>query len=177
MPAPFARNTDGTLTIDGVLDALAEMTQSRGVVASATVTPSAAAYSANTVMQGAIALDTGMTEGGELFITSTMLEVHASSLISGEGAYSLELYNVTPPSAYADRAAWDIPSGDRAAHLISLALGTPVDKGSTLKIEQAGINTQITVPVGGVLYAYLVTQGAFTAVGSVRKVTLHGVRP
>jgi hypothetical protein len=64
MPAPFARNTDGTLTIDGVLDALAEMTQSRGVVASATVTPSAAAYSANTVMQGAIALDTGMTEGG-----------------------------------------------------------------------------------------------------------------
>jgi hypothetical protein len=79
---------------------------------------------------------------------------------------------VTPPSALADNAAWDLPSGDRASYVGSIALGTVVDVGSTLYVEQTGLTKQIIVPAGGSLFGYLVTNGAFTATAAARVVTL-----
>lgn len=136
-------------------------------------TPAAAAYAANDVIEGAkeFAL-IGPTAGGKVALFGTVLEIQAGALISGETSYNLQLYSATPPSAYADNAAWDLPSGDRATHIATIPLGTAVDLGSTCKIEVDNINKVLTVPAGGSWHAYLVTVGGFTAVATIRKVTL-----
>lgn len=139
-----------------------------------TFTPAAAAYLAGDTMDVAkeIAL-IGPTIGGSINIISTELMVEHTAVISGETSYTLHLYSVTPPSALADNAVWDIPSGDRASYLGSLALGTPVDVGSTLYVQTLNIQKQVKVPVGGSLFAYLVTNGPFTATAAIRRVTIH----
>lgn len=148
-------------------------TQGFGFVSSATFTPAAAGYVAGDIMQGGRELtNIGPAGGGAVIITNTRLRVDASAVQSGETSYTLQLYTVTPPSAFADNAAWDLPSGDRASYVGAITLGTVVDVGSTLWIEQTGLTKQITVPAGGSLFAYLVTNGAFTATAAARVVTL-----
>ena len=145
----------------------------------ATFTPAAAAYGANDVMSVAKEFaGLGSQIGGSISITSATLEVDHTAVIAGETSYRLYLYNVTPPSAHADNDAWDLPSGDRAAFLGYVDLGTPVDIGSTLWVETHGINKQINVASsvnGGSVWGELVTVGAFTATAAARKVTLHAV--
>lgn len=139
------------------------------------------AYTANDVV-GAATGSTAAVEftsigpsAGRIMITSASYEGDASAIISGEANYRLHLYNVTPPSALGDNAAFDLPSGDRASYLGYIDLGTPVDLGSTLYVETNGINKQVKL-AGTSLFAYLVTSGAFTpAAQVVRKVTLHAV--
>jgi hypothetical protein len=144
-----------------------------GFVSSATFTPTAAAYLAGDIMQGAQSFGSiGPAGGGAIIITNTRLRVDASAVISGETSYTIQLYTVTPPSALADNAAWNLPSGDRASYVGSIALGTVVDVGDTLYVEQTGLTKQITVPAGGSLFGYLVTNGAFTATAAARVVTL-----
>lgn len=112
---------------------------------------------------------------GEFMFTGTELEIDASAVISGETSYRLDLYSVTPPSAYGDNAAWDLPSGDRASYLGYLELGSPVDQGSTLYVQTDGINKQVTLAGTGV-FGYLRTTTSYTPTsGRVYKVTLHGV--
>ena len=116
----------------------------------------------------------GPAAGGEVIITSAALEIDLASIPSGMTSFRLYLYSVTPPSALGDNAAWDIPSGDRASFLGYVDLGSPVDLGSTLYVQTAQINQQVTVPVGGELFGYLMTNGGYTpASGTVYKVTLH----
>lgn len=172
-------NTDGSIDIggaDGTTKASAANpvpTTGYGFVSSATFTPAAAAYLAGDIMQSAQSFGSvGPTAGGAILITNTRLRVDAASVVSGETSYTLHLYTVTPPSALADNAAWDLPSGDRASYVGSIALGTVVDVGSTLYVEQTGLTKQITVPAGGSLFGYLVTNGAFTATAAARVVTL-----
>lgn len=113
---------------------------------------------------------------GEFMITTVKLEIDISAVPSGMTSYRLYLYSVTPPSAYGDNTAWDLPSGDRASFKGYIDLGTPVDLGSTLYVETTGVNKQLTMPSGGKLYGYLVTNGAYTpASATARKVTLHGL--
>lgn len=112
---------------------------------------------------------------GEWLLTSAALEIDTTALISGETSYRLYLYNVTPPSALADSAAWTLPSGDRASFLGVVPLGTPVAlAASTLYVEVNGVNKQITL-AGASLFAYLVSDGAYTPTARVFKLTLHGV--
>jgi hypothetical protein len=149
---------------------------SQGYAANVTFTPAAAAYSANDTVDVAKEFtNIGPSGGGEVIITTAKLEVDHTAVISGETSYRLYLYSVTPPSALADNAAFDLPSGDRASFKGYVDLGTPVDLGSTLYVETSGINKQIAVPVGGSLFGYLVTNGGFTATAAARKVTLHSV--
>jgi hypothetical protein len=111
--------------------------------------------------------------GSSLWITSIELEIDAAAIISGETSYNLYLYNVTPPSALGDNAAFDIPSGDRASFIGKISLGTPVDEGSTLYIRTDQVNAQIKLS-GTTAFGYLVTVGAYTPTASrVYKVTLH----
>lgn len=113
---------------------------------------------------------------GEILLTSATLQIEASALIGSEGAYSLHLYNVTPPSALADNAAWDLPSGDRASYLGKIDLGTPVDLGSTLRCDADQINKQIT-SLGTNLFGYLVTTIGYQPTSArVYSVALHGMR-
>ena len=136
-------------------------------------------YTAGDVVGAATAAITfptmGPSAGGEILITSAAFERDATAIISGETSYTLHLYSVTPPSALADNAVFDLPSGDRASYLGSISLGTPVDLGSTLYVEQNGINKQVTLASGS-LYGYLVTVGAYTpASAAVHRIQLHSV--
>jgi hypothetical protein len=112
---------------------------------------------------------------GEFLITSVALEIDAAAIISGETSYLLHLYNVTPPSALGDNAAFDLPSGDRVAYLGSIGLGAVIDLGSTLYLGTDGINKQVSLASTD-LFAYLVTVGPYTPTSArVYKVFAHGV--
>lgn len=139
------------------------------------------AYTANDVIGPATGSTAALTfsalqgsSGGEFMITSAELEIDASALIASEGAYRLYLYNVTPPSALGDNAAWDLPSGDRTSFLGYVDLGTPVDLGSTLYVRADSVNMQISM-TGPDLFGYLVTTAGYTPTAQrVYKVKLHG---
>lgn len=109
-----------------------------------------------------------------LKVVSTTMEIDAAAVISGETSYTLHLYSETPPSALGDNAAWDLPAGDRASYIGSLALGTPADVGSSLWIAVDNIQKEIHLPTG-TLYAYLVTVGAYTPTsGRIYRVRIVG---
>jgi hypothetical protein len=119
--------------------------------------------------------DLGRDAGSVIMITSASLRIDRNAVISGETSYRLHLYNVTPPSAAADEATWDLPSGDRASYLGYVDLGTPVDVGSTLYVETNLINKQLKL-AGTSLFGYLVTVGTYQAASAtVHKITLHTV--
>ncbi len=136
-------------------------------------------YTANDVVGAAAAALTfavGPSAGGEVLITSAALEVDVTAIPSGMTSFNLHLYSVTPPSALADNAAFDLPSGDRASYLGFINLGSPADLGSTLYIQTEGVNKQVTLASGN-LFGYLVTVGAYTpSSAAVKSVTLHSVR-
>lgn len=122
------------------------------------------AYGAGDVVGAAAAALTFPSMGpsaGQVMITSATLEIDVAAVISGQTSYTLQLYSVTPPSALADNAVWDLPAGDRGSYLGSINLGTPIDLGSTLYIEANGINKQVKL-AGTSLFAYLTTVGAYT---------------
>jgi hypothetical protein len=118
----------------------------------------------------------GPSGGGPVLLTTARMAINLSAVISGMGNFRLYFYNVTPPSALGDNAAWDLPAGDRTAFLGFVDLGTPVDLGSTLYVETVHLDKQVVVPAGGILYAYLVTQGAYTPSASdVFRITLNSI--
>lgn len=139
------------------------------------------AYNANDVI-GAATGSTAAVEfasmgpnGGRIMITTAELRIDRNAVISGETSYRLHLYNVTPPSALGDNAAWDLPSGDRDSYLGFIELGTPVDLGSTLYVQTTQVNRQLKL-AGTSLFGYLVTVGAYTPQSAtVHSITLHGV--
>jgi hypothetical protein len=93
-------------------------------------------------------------------------------------SFRLHLYRETPPSALADNAAWDLPSGDRAAYRGYIDLGSPADVGSTLFCQVDQINKHVKLHSGETsLYGYLVTNGGFTpaANSEVYVPTLHAI--
>lgn len=172
----------------GDVDVTSLPTQSYGATVSLTRPADTTAYTAGDVIgigtgaggatagPAALTFTAGPTAGGEVIITSAALRVDASAVPSGMGNFRLHLYNVTPPSALVDNAAWDLPSGDRASYLGHVDIGTPVDLGSTLYVQADGINKQITLASAN-LYGYLQTIGAFTPASAVVKaVTLHTLK-
>lgn len=114
----------------------------------------------------------------QVLITGVQLEIDVAAVPAGMTSFRLYLYNVTPPSALADNAAWDLPAGDRVSFLGYIDVGTPVDLGSTLYVETNGINKQLMLPAATTsLFGYLVTNGGFTPAGNseVYVLTLHGL--
>lgn len=153
-----------------------------GAVVSVTRTSDTNAYAANDVIGAATGATAALEftnmgpSGARILITSTSLEIDATAVISGETSYRLHLYSVTPPSVLGDNVAWDLPSGDRASYLGFVDLGTIVDLGSTLYVEQNIVNKQIAL-AGQSLFGYLVTIGAYTPTSArVHKITLHAVK-
>lgn len=113
--------------------------------------------------------------GQDILITSAQLQIDVSAIPSGMTSFRLYLYSVTPPSAYADNAAWDLPSGDRASYLGYVDLGAPADLGSTLYVEVNQINKHVRLSTTS-LFAYLVTNSAYTPTAqAVKKITLHAL--
>lgn len=165
-------------TTPGTTDSVSVKNQGFSSAVSVTRPANTTAYAAGDVVgatAAAITFPSMGPSGKEIMITSAAFEIDAAAIISGETSYRLYLYNVTPPSALADNAAFDIPSGDRASFLGFVDLGTPVDLGSTLYVEGNAINKQLTLS-GTSLFGYLVTNGAFTPTSArVHKITLHSV--
>lgn len=152
-----------------------------GLYATVTVTrPSdVTAYTANDVVgptgggTAGITFALGAQSASSIMIRSVALMREASAVIASEGAYTLHLYNVTPPSALADNAAFDLPSGDRNAYLGSVAITIPIDLGSTLWVEINNINKVVRL-AGTSLFAYLVTAGGYTpASAAVHRLYMH----
>lgn len=137
------------------------------------------AYTANDVVGATAAALTIAAIGpasGSITITGAQLELDIAAIPTGMGSFKLALYSVTPPSALADNAAFDLPSGDRASFLGLIDVGSPVDLGSTLYVETSQ-SKPIKLAASANLFAYLITNGAFTpgAVSEVYAITLHTV--
>lgn len=130
------------------------------------------AYAANDVIGSSTSTTAAQTfnniggTGRSVYITGSTLLIESNAVISGETSYTLNLYSITPPSALADNAAFDLPAGDRAYFLGAIQLGTPVDLGSTLYVESNGINKEIKVGSSTSIFGYLVTNGAYTPTAS-----------
>jgi hypothetical protein len=193
-----ANNSDIIQESDGSLSKQVRLTGGTGALGSVTVSSLPAAPSraysssvsvtrpSNTNTYGAgdvvgIAVNAAITfanaaaGAGEHMITSVWFARDVTALVSGETSYTLHLYSVTPPSGLADEATWDLPSGDRASYLGFVNLGTPVDVGSTLYVEQSGINKQITAASTSI-FAYLVTVGTYAATsGAVHRIGIKTV--
>jgi len=134
------------------------------------------AYTANDVVGGAISFPAIGWNGNDVIITSAALMINIAAIPAGMTSFRAYLYNVTPPSALADNAAWDLPSGDRAAYIGYVDFGTPVDLGSTLYVQSDGVNAAIKSS-SITIFAYLVTIGAFTpAASTVFTATLHSLQ-
>ena len=119
------------------------------------------AYTAGDVVGGAITFTNAVGAAGEFFITDADLRIDVTAIPSGMTSFRLYLYNVTPPSALADNAAWDLPSGDRSAFLGYVDLGTIVDLGSTLYVQSWGLNKRMKAASTS-LFGYLVTNSGYT---------------
>jgi len=140
---------------------------------SATFTPAAAAYTAGDVFDTIKEFaGIGPRGGGFIKIISTRLVIAHTALVASEGAYTLHLWNAALATPLADNAAHDIAAADRDKYLGSLALGTPVDIGSSLVVSVDNINRLIEVPRGGSIYGHLVNAATITPTAAARKVTL-----
>jgi hypothetical protein len=142
------------------------------VRASATFTPAASSHVAPRTNGVAGTFAFAANSGGHLMITTATLEIDGGT--AEATAWRLYLYGVTPPSALADDAAWDLPSGDRASFLGYVDLGTAVDIGSTQWVETLQINKQIKLAGTGV-FGYLVNLTTLTPAAVAHIVTLHAV--
>jgi len=107
--------------------------------------------------------------GTDVLISALKFEMDISAVPSGMTTIQLALYSATPPSAYKDNAAWDLPSGDRSVFLGLYSFGAPADLGSTLFVQTMGPIDQITLTTTS-LFGYFITTTAYTpAASTVRK--------
>jgi hypothetical protein len=136
------------------------------------------AYLANDVVGGVLEFPNMGAAAAYVLLMNARLRYDLSSVPSGMGLFRLQLYSVTPPSALADNAPWDLPSGDRAAYAGAIDLPTIVDVGSTLYCENVMVGPK-SVKLGAAqtsLWAYLVTLGAYTPTsGATLGATLAGL--
>lgn len=150
-----------------------------GYIAPLTITRPAntTAYSAVDVVGGVLTIPSVGPASGTAMLTGTRLELDIAAIPTGMTYFTLHLYSATPPSAYADNAAWDLPSGDRSVYMGNVIVGTPVDLGSTLYVEVNQINKLMKLVGGSTVYGYLVTATGYTpaANSEVYKVTLASV--
>jgi hypothetical protein len=140
--------------------------------ASATFTPAASAHLAGDVVGGAQEFAFSANAGSRLMITTATMEIDGAT--AEATAWRLYLYNVTPPSAYADDTPWDLLTGDRASFLGYIDLGTAVDLGGTQWVETLQINKQVKL-AGTSVFGYLVCLSAVTPAAIAHIPTLHAV--
>lgn len=134
------------------------------------------AYTAGDVVGGAFQFS-GIPAGLQCLIDAVALRIDVAAIPAGMTSFVLHLYSQTPPSALADNAAWDLSAGDRASYLGEIQMGSPADKGSSLYCSAVGVNLPVLTGATG-LWAYLVTNGAFTPAGGseVYNPRAHAVR-
>jgi hypothetical protein len=112
------------------------------------------------------------SSGKTVIITGVSLEVDVASVPTGMLSFKLHLYS-SAPTAIADNAAYNLPSGDRAKYAGWVDVDKPIDIGDTLFARMNNVNFQIT-PTAQTLYGMLETNAAYTPTAqAVKKVTIH----
>ena len=141
-------------------------------VSQATFTPAASAHGIADVVGGAQEFKgLAQSTGSGVKIISASLMVADATLVTT--TWRLHLYSVTPPSALADDAVFDIPSGDRASHLGHVDIAKLVDLGSTLYVQSDNLNKAIRPAGGRNAFGYLVNLAAVTTAAVPHTVTLY----
>lgn len=137
--------------------------------ASASFTPAATSHTAGDVNGAAAEFAFNAPAGSLLRI------VNASMLVAGgtneTSTWRLYLFNVTPASALADDAAFDLPAGDRASFLGYFDFAQLVDIGATLFIEATP--NKVVRLTGTSVFGYLVNLTTVTPANVARTVTLN----
>ena len=154
-----------------------------GCVASASFTPAAGAYGAGDIVSVAQAFNWTYSNTGQpvppgciIRVFDTSIRVNVTAVEGAEGAYVLQNYRVTPPSARADNAAWAASAADVDAYIEPLSLGTIADLGGFLHVRQRNVDFDIQLASGSSThYAELVTTPGLTATAVARQVRLIGV--
>jgi hypothetical protein len=132
-------------------------------------------YTAGDVVGTVMEFTTLGLAGKSSRITGTRLEIDVNAIPTGMTSFRLQLYGVTPPSAYTDNTPWDLPNGDLTAYLGYVDMGSPVDLGSNLYVQQTGLDVDVLF-AGTSLFAYLVTNGGYTPTSAAVKVcTLYAL--
>lgn len=167
-------------TTPGTTDSVTTKTKAHSATVTITRPSDTTAYTAGDVIgdTGGSAIFTFAnmvrSGGGEVVVTSIELEIDVAAMPSGMTGFNIRLYNASP-TAIADNAAWDLPSGDRGKYLGRIVLATPVDEGSTLFIDNDNVNKQIAL-TGTSLFVELQTIGAYTPTSaSVKRLTIHTI--
>lgn len=178
---PAALGAGGGLKVDGSGTALPVsiaslpthnvFVQQNAHTATSAFTCGTTAYAAGDVVGGILTF-AGIASGAAVIsIDEVALRIDTNAIISGETTYRLYLYSASPPSNYADGAAWDLPSGDRASFLGYIDIPNVVDLGSTIYVQTTP--TKRVKTAGGTIYGYLVSNGAYTPPARDYKVTLQ----
>jgi hypothetical protein len=153
--------------VDGVTG-----TTGQSCTASATFTPAAASHVGGDCHGAAGTFALGAPSGCVFRITDVSLRIDGGTIETT--AWTLHLYNVTPPSAIADDAVFDLPSGDRSAYLGSIAIAQVVDLGATLYIKSSSANLSTVKLSGTSLFGYLVNGTTLTPQAVAHVVTITG---
>jgi hypothetical protein len=144
---------------------------------SATFTPAAASHTNGDVNGGAQEFKLLDRNGQPPAPGSHLRIVTASLMINGATiettAWTLYLYSATPGSAIADDAAIDLPSGDRASFLGTVAIAQVVDLGATLYIEGNPGKLMKLAAGSSSVFGYLVNGTTLTPQNVAHVVTLH----
>lgn len=121
-------------------------------------------YPSGSVIGGPISFPAIGAIGGHIMITSADLRIDIPAIPVGMGAFRLHMYSVTPPSAYANAAVWDLPATDRAGYLGFIDVTAPIDFGSTLFTQSDNsLNKHVQLdPASTAVFGYIVTSGSYT---------------
>jgi hypothetical protein len=156
------------------------MATHKGIKGSASFTPTAASYTAvdsiSTVKEFKFEVaqnGLAVPAGSLIRITTSELKIDHTALVAAEGAYTLHLYTATPPSAFADNAAWTLTSADLPFYAGAVAVGTPVDLGAGLYLK-VGTHVLDVTMTSSSLFGYLVNAGTMTPTAVARQITLLG---
>lgn len=143
-----------------------------GVSGSATFTPAAASHTAGDVNGAAADFTLGAPSGCLFLITDVDFLINSGT--AEASAWRLHLYTVTPPSALADDAAFDLPAGDQASYVGYIDLGTAVDQGADSQwVQNAQVNRTVKLS-GTTLFGYLVNLSTITPAAVAHTVRLRG---
>lgn len=166
---PIQVDSNGAIVISDGTDAL---DTTPGKYAEATFTPAASSHTVGDCNGAAQEFALAAPSGCVFMITDADFYIDGGT--AEATAWRLHLYNVTPPSALADDAAWDVPSGDRTAYIGYIDLGTAVDLGATQAIQNAGVNRSVKLS-GTSVFGYLVNLSTLTPAAVAHRVRLKGV--
>lgn len=154
-----------------------------GIVASANITPSAAAYGALDLMAQAaefvftFADGSAIPTGSLIRILTAVMKIGITAVPSGQTSYTLQCYGQTPTGTpQADNDLWAAAAGDQTIYQGAIDLGTPADLGAFLYIKKQYVDFDIKLTDGeDSIFGQLVTVGAHTATAVARQILLRAI--